>query len=222
MNVLWLLPFLLLACRAEIIDRIAVVVGNGVITESEIVREIRLTAFLEGKPADFSAGSKRRAAERLVEQHLIANEIKVSAYPAPPRDAIEQTLKGIRDGFPTVERYRQELQKAGITEDELKAHLGRQLATLRFLELRFRPGIQISEEEIGKYFSQRLAPELRKAHPGVEFALGDYRTQVEEALIGERVDKASDAWLKEERDHTRVEFRSSVFAPDPPRQEASK
>src|SRR6476660_4088835 len=64
---LWLFLFLAsVLCRAEIIDRIAVVVGNRVITESEILREIRLTALLNDEPLDFSAVSKRKTADRLV------------------------------------------------------------------------------------------------------------------------------------------------------------
>jgi hypothetical protein len=119
-------------------------------------------------------------------------------------------------------KYKQELERVGISEDELKAHLQRQLATLRFVDFRFRPGIQVSEEEIGGYFDQRIAPELRKAHPGAEFSLSDYHSQAEDGLIGERVDKASDVWLKVARDHTRIEFRPQAFAPEPPPQEASK
>ena len=222
MNVLLFLVLASVTCRAEIIDRVAVVVGKGVITESEILREIRLTAFQNAQPLDFSAASKRKTAERLVEQHLIRAEMNATSYPAPAQEAIEQTLKEIEGRFPNAERYRQELERAGVTEDELKAHLQRQISTLRFLDFRFRPGIQIGEEEIDRYFDQRLAPELRRAHPGVEFSLADYRSQIEDTLIGERVDKASDEWLKGARDHTRIEFRAPVFAPDPPRQEASK
>src|SRR5439155_17051525 len=133
MNVLLLILLASFACRAEIIDRVAVVVGKGVITESEIQREIRLTAFQDDAPLDFGAVSKRKAAERLVEQHLIRAEMNVSPYPAPTLDAIQQTLKEIQGRFPSVERYRQELERAGITEDELKAHLQRQISTLRFL-----------------------------------------------------------------------------------------
>src|SRR5205814_6666674 len=46
MNVWIFLIALSIACQAEIIDRIAVVVGSSIITESEIVREIRLTSLL--------------------------------------------------------------------------------------------------------------------------------------------------------------------------------
>jgi len=210
------------ACRAEVIDQIAVVVGNSVITESEILREIRLTAFLNGAPLDFSPAAKRKTAERLVEQRLVSNEITGSLYPLPSQAAAEEMLKQIKDRFPNPAAYGQELLRAGVSEDELRAHLARQLATLSFLDFRFRPGIQIGEDEMRKYFDERVAPGLRKAQPGGTFSLNDYRPQVQEALTGEHIDTASDAWLKEVRNRTRIEFRPQVFAPEPPKQEASK
>ncbi len=215
---------LLLVCagRAEIIDRVAVVVGNRVITESEILREVRLTAFLNGAPLDFSADSKRKTAERLVEQRLIRNEMDSSLYPLPEPEAVDEMAKDLQGRYPSRARYEQELERAGITDEDLKAHLRRQLITLRFLEFRFRPGIQINEDEVNKYFNERLTPELKKAHPGMEFSLDDYREQVEQALIGELVDKASDAWLKAARDRTRIEFRAAAFAPEPPRPETTQ
>jgi len=209
-------------CRAEIIDRVAVVVGNRVITESEILREIRLTAFLNGAPLDFSSASKRKTAERLVEQRLIRIEADSSLYPPPEPDAVETLWKEVQSKFASPARYQEELLRAGITEEELKAHLQRQLTTLRFLEFRFRPGIQVGEDEMSKYFSQRLAPELKKKHPEMEFSLDDYRAEVEQALVDEMVDKASGAWLKGARDRTRIEFRAAAFASEPKRQEASR
>jgi hypothetical protein len=218
---LLLLLLTLLACRAEIIDRIAVVVGNSVITESEVLREIRLTAFLNGTPLDFSPAAKRKTAERLVEQRLVSNEITASLYPRPALVAAQEMLKQIKDRFPTPAAYQEELLRVGVTEEELQAHLARQLATLSFLDFRFRPGIQIGEDEIKTYFNDRLTPELRKAQPTGEFSLNDYRSQVQEGLLGERIDKASDAWLKEVRNRTHIEFRPDVFYPEAPKQ-ASK
>src|ERR1700694_4792215 len=205
------------ACRAEVIDQIAVVVGNSVITESEILREIRLTAFLNGAPLDFSPAAKRKTAERLVEQRLGANEITGSLYPLPGQGGAAEMLKQIKDRFPDPAAYQQELLRVGVTEDELKAHLARQLATLSFLDFRFRPGIQIGEDEMRKYFNERLAPNLKKAQPDGTFSLNDYRSQVKEGLIGERIDTASDAWLKEVRNRTRIDFRPQVFTPEPPK-----
>ena len=222
MNVRLLLIALSIACQAEIIDRIAVTVGSSVITESEILREIRLTSMLNGEPLDFSAAVKRRTADRLIEQRLIQIENEASLYPTPAAESVDEALKQVQTRFPNLSRYQAELQRTGVSEEELKAHLRRQLTVLRFLDLRFRPGVQVSEEEIEEYFKQHLAPKLQKANPAAELSLSDYREQIEQALIGERVDKASDLWLKEARDHTRIEFRANVFAPGPPPQEASK
>ncbi len=222
MNTLVLLFMAAVACRAEVIDRIAVVVGNGVITESEILREIRLTAFLEAEPLDFSPANKKKTAGRMVEQRLIGDEMGQSAYPAAQAEAVDELLKQVQGRFPNAAAYGRELQRAGITEDELKAHLEHSLTTLRYIDFRFRPGVQISEEDAAKYFNERVLPGLKKANPAGQFSVNDYRTQVQEGLIAERVDQASDEWLKEARNRTRIEYRPEAFASEPSKQEASK
>ena len=53
-----LFAFALLA-PAETLDRIAVTVGRYVISEQDLMRDIRVSAFLDGKDADLSAAAKR-------------------------------------------------------------------------------------------------------------------------------------------------------------------
>src|SRR5271154_646275 len=62
------------ASPAEIIDRIAVTVGKEVITESDVIRDLRISAMLDQKPVDLSGPEKRKAADRLVDQALILKE----------------------------------------------------------------------------------------------------------------------------------------------------
>ena len=83
---LFLLAFALTfaAAAQNVIDRVAVVVGTQVITESEVILEARLTAFLNEQPLDLGAGPRRAAAERLVDQQLIRNEMQIGGYPMPP------------------------------------------------------------------------------------------------------------------------------------------
>ena len=59
---------------AETLDRIAVSVGQDVITESKVILDLRVAAFLEGKPLDLSTPARRKSAERLVDQLLILRE----------------------------------------------------------------------------------------------------------------------------------------------------
>src|ERR1035441_10121619 len=74
---------LAIAAPAEIIDRIAVSVGNRVITESDLHREIRGAAFLDGVKPDFSPAGQLATAQRMVEQVLIRRELEISRYPVP-------------------------------------------------------------------------------------------------------------------------------------------
>ncbi len=81
-----LLVGIIVAGNPEVIDRIAVSVGYQAITESEIELAIRITSFINGDKPDLSPQSRRKAAERLADQMLIRNEMKLSRYPMPPRD----------------------------------------------------------------------------------------------------------------------------------------
>src|ERR1700688_4258 len=96
--------------RAEIIDRVAVSVGNRVITASGLDRQIRVAAFQDGVTHDFSPATRRATAERMVEQKLIQLELVNSRYPVPGAaeltPAIEQFKK---EHFPNETAYQQAL-----------------------------------------------------------------------------------------------------------------
>ena len=71
------------AAGAEVIDRIAVSVGSRVITETDLDRELRITALLNNEKPDFSPANKRQTAERMVDQTLVRSEMEESRYPPP-------------------------------------------------------------------------------------------------------------------------------------------
>lgn len=200
--------------RADIIDRIAVSVGNRVITASDLDREIRVIAFLDrakGKP-DFSPAGKRAAAERMVEQKLIRRELETSRYPVPSAAEVEPVIEKFKkDYFPSDIEYRHALADAGITEQDVKDELLWQRTLLLFIGVRFRPGVQLTAQEIQDYFDKVVQPAAQAAHPGQTVDIEDYRDQIEQKLTGQRVDQAVDTWLKEARRRTEIVFHEEVF-----------
>ncbi len=60
---------------AVIVDRSAITAGNKVITDSDIVRRIRLAAFQNGVAPDLSLASRREAAQRLIDVKLVEREM---------------------------------------------------------------------------------------------------------------------------------------------------
>jgi hypothetical protein len=197
---------------AEIIDRIALKVGKRVITQSALLLEIRLTAFLNGESPDLSAPNKRKAADRMVDQALIRNEMDLSQYPMPDASETAPVLEQVkREHFPTENEYRAALVRYGISEAELKELLLRQIYTLRFIDTRFRPAVQTTEPEIREFYEKRFVPEWHNKSKGPVPSFDEAKTQVEQALIADRVDQLVETWLKEARARTHIEFMEKAF-----------
>ena len=213
MRTRWLVLTAVLAsgARAEIIDRLAVSLDNLVITESEVRREIRLTAFLNGEDLDFSPAARRKAADRLVEQKLIRREIEQGRYVQPDPSEAGPILNEVRaQRFRTAQEYLDALAKYGISEPELKAYLLWQATLVRFIDIRFRAGVQVSSDEI----QERIASARPSPKGSVAPAPADadaLRNSVEQTLIAERIDKEMDQWLQEAKKRTRIVYRPEAF-----------
>ena len=204
-----LVPFCL---RADIIDRIAVSVGNRVITTSDLDREIRVTAFLNGVKPDFTPAGKRATADRMVEQRIIRNELETSRYPVPAASEVAPELEQFQKKyFHSDEEYRNALASYGITDDDVRAELLWQRTLLLFIDVRFRPGVQVTNQELQDYFDRTVAPAARAAHPGQPLSIEDYRSDIERKLVGEKVDQDIDRWLQQVRQRTEIVFHPEAF-----------
>jgi hypothetical protein len=178
---------------AEIIDRIAISVGNQVITEQQIDDEIRLTAFLNHEKVDFSQEQRKKAAGRLIEQALVKRDMEFSRYPLPGPTEAEASLKDVKAGFISEEEYERALREYAISEDSLMRRLLWQVTLLRFVDYRFRPGIQISDADIQAYYDQET---VRWKQQGDQVpALEDVRGKIEETLTEQRINESLDQWL---------------------------
>jgi hypothetical protein len=211
-RLVFLSTLLMSSTRAEVIDRIAVALDNQIITESEVAREIRLSALLNGDPLDFSAEARKKAADRLVEQKLIRREIELGRYPEPSKDEVAAMLKQIQtQRFPVSEDYRQALEKYGVSEEDLNAHLLWQLTLLRFIDARFRPGVQVSDEDIRAYFDSEQAKGEQTASAGKQPRFEDLRDQIRETLTNQRVDQLLNDWLAAARKRAHIVFHQEAF-----------
>jgi hypothetical protein len=210
------IPCLLLlaasGATAEIIDRIAVSVGNRVITASELDLAIRVSAFLSGVKPDFDPAARRAMAERMVEQKLMRRDMENSRYPMAPASEADALLADVRKRlFSGDASYRQALVEARITEQDLKDALLWQRTLLIFVDIRFSPGIQVGEQEVQDYFNKVIAPAARAANPGRAINLEDYRADIEKTLAGQLVDRETAQWLAEARRRTEITYHAEAF-----------
>jgi hypothetical protein len=191
--------------RAETLDRIAVSVGQEVITESQVILDLRVAAFLEHKPVDLSGAAKRQSAKRLVDQLLILREAVDSHVTLPSTEA----TAGLVEPYAAESGYQADLARYGISEQDLGAHLLAGLRTLTFTDLRFRPDIQVSPEDIRSYYDQ--LPRQPDAAAGPLPSFEDSREQIEKLLVEQRVLEALDQWLETARSTANIRYREKAF-----------
>src|ERR1700761_929004 len=107
--------------NAVILDRIAIVVGNYIIKDSDIEHNIRVTDFLNGDPLSFSEAARRSAARRLLDQRFIRSEIRNGDYPAASMKDAERQLQTLESQrFHSRVALQAALEKYGLTEPNLQ------------------------------------------------------------------------------------------------------
>ena len=211
-RMLVLVMVLAAAGQAEIIDRIAVTVGKRVIAASDVALEIRLSAFMNQATPDFSPGSKRKIADRLVERALIQEEAELSRYPSPEASEAAPALASLKqEQFSGDAAYRQALSSYVITEEDLNRYLLEQIAVSSFIDIRFGPSVQFLEDDLRAYYSERFVPQWKNRSRQPLPAFDAVRDQVAGALRAERVNRLLDEWLKEAKGRARIVYKPEAF-----------
>jgi len=202
----WLAGALLL--RAETLDRIAVTVDRHVISERDVAQDVRISAFIDGRPLNaggsaFDATLLRKAADRLIDQYLVLQDAALTrANLASAADAAP-LLVPIRERYPSDAQYRAALAQAGITEAELARHLLAGLRMLRYTDIRFRPEAQVTEEAMRAYYA------TLRGQGGRSFE--ESRPQIEKLLTDQQVMKSLDDWLSMTRGEAQIVYRDPAL-----------
>ena len=172
--------------RAAVVDRVAIVIERKVITESELLDDLRLTEFINGQPLDLGPLARREAAEHLVDQELIRRDMESGGFAKPGAAQADALLRKFRqEHYPSPAAYRAALQKYGVTEEQLKQRLLWQLTAIEFTDLRFRP-VQSGEPSQS---ADRAVTDGTAAS----------------------IDQQMDAWLKDARANTKIVLKPEAF-----------
>lgn len=193
--------------NGEVIDRVAVAVDSHVVTESAIRRLIRLNSYFQRVPPDFNPQARRQAAERLINQALIQKEMTLIRYPMPAVPEAVKQMEEIREArHEDQAAFRADLARYGFTEEDLQEEIIWQLTLTRFIDFRFRPGVQITDEEIKKYYDEELKP--KQTEPA---ELDEVRAGIVRVLTARRLNDALSQWLEQMRASTRIQFFPEAF-----------
>jgi hypothetical protein len=196
---------------AVVIDRIAAVVNKRAVKLSDIQRDLRLTEFMNQQPLDMSPSQMKKAADRLIDQAIIRDEVASGGYHRPSESEADTLIKHlVHDRFGGSDaRLREALARYHITEHELGAQYLFQVAVLRFIDQRFRPGVQVTDDDVQTYYYQHLA-ELKRKYPG-DFTLAALQNGIRSLIEGEHVNQLFTTWLDEARKKAHIVYEEGGF-----------
>ena len=191
----------------EVLDRVVAVVGNNAVTSSEVELQLRLEAFLNRRPLDASEAARRQVIERLIEVNMIAEEMRVTNLPPAKDEEVAEELRAVREQDFTDElEFLEALEAHSLDEDELRGFLRRQMNVLRFIDFRFRTGLDVSVEAVGTYYRDVYTPRVRQLEGREPEPQAEVRGRLREVVLQQRVDELLDDWLKLARAATRIEY----------------
>jgi hypothetical protein len=196
---------------ATVVDRMAVVVGKHVIKSSDIFRDLGVTEFLNREQPTFSADARHKAADRLIEQTIIRDEIASGGYKwasSADADALLDKIRQERFGGSSA-RLSAELSRYGLTEQELREQLLWQLTVLRFIDQRFRAGVLITDEDVRNYYDLHLA-DLKRQYPQ-DSSFEALKPKIRASLEGERINQNFVQSIEGARKRVPVRYLQGAF-----------
>lgn len=186
---------------AKVVDRIACVVDDQPIALSE-VRE-RAAMLHARNPAASESALMRDAAEDLIAEKLMDKQLKLLAIDVAPAElqvAIDDVIK--QNGLPSEEALRSAVERQGMTWDEYKETLRRQLAQMKLINIRVRSQVKVSEDEVKRRYAEAIAAdkgeeEVHASHILVMVPAGSAESAVAEAraramLLADRAREGAD------------------------------
>jgi hypothetical protein len=196
--------------QGEILDRIAVTVAKQVITERDVIRDLRVSAFLDQKPVDLSGPEKRKAADRLVDQLLILQEIGFSRLKIDAEEDVTRMRTQLKLQYNGDSGYQAALVHYGVTETDVADHLMNGARALRFTDLRFRPEVEITDDDLRDAYKKFVEEGRKKGETSIP-TFDAAHDDLEKLLTGERIIQGMDRWLGAQRTQTQILYRDQVF-----------
>jgi peptidyl-prolyl cis-trans isomerase SurA len=195
-----------------VLDRVVAVVNSHAILSSDL-REETLLSILEPKESDAGGENPQEALQRLISRTLIRQQIREedarSTEPTPAD--VQQRIAEIRKELPICVRencstdagWSEFLNRHGLTQRRVESYVRGRMEILRFIEMRFKQGIQISQQDVEAYYHNTLVPQYQAGQSVPQLSV--VAPRIEEILLQQQVNSMFSGWLDSLRNQGEVE-----------------
>ena len=206
-----ILVLLAICVPGETLDRVAARVGTDAITDSALRRHLRMEAFFAGKTPALDPQSRRKAAERLIDQLLIRRELELNRF-APPAAAdveaqIGQLMKSRQEDAAALGAS---LGSYGFSLDDLRSEIQYQIMLLRFVDFRFSAGVLVTDAEIQEEYEKEVVPQAQQLNAPATSA-EESRPEIVRLLTYRKTNAALEQWLAMARQQVKIQVFEEAF-----------
>src|SRR3954469_4420497 len=196
-----ILPAVLFAAT---VDRISAVIDRQVITLSEVNQMVAIRFFpraISRTDDDY----RHDVLEALIAQALRFRDVERFGAADIPKDSIEARLREIAGRFASPAEFAAAVQRAELTEDEVRALVKRQLQVEAYIQERFAPLIFVANEEIASYYNGPWSAQRRLRGLPIP-PLNDVREEIRALLRGDRLQSEVERWTTQLRARANVDI----------------
>lgn len=188
------------------VDGVAARIEDDVITESEIRELGAFEQLVDGK-----AKSRAEVIRLLADQWLIRTEAATARNAQPSAADVDRAVAEFAKQFPSQEVFQQRSAEAGLTPAAIRRLISQQLYLSRFIDYRFRPAAQVTDQQVEDYYNTEFVPQLKARNAAVP-ALDDVDDTIREILILRAIQGRADKWLADTRDRVKLDIVSKQDA----------
>jgi hypothetical protein len=195
-----------------VLDRVVAVVNGRAILASDLTSEIHLS-ILEPSGEERRTETPQDALDRIIARTLIRQQIREEDEQSlvPTDNEVAIRIEQIRNQLPacvhagcaTDSGWKAFLAMHDLTQDQVEGYVRNRMETLQFIEVRFRQGLHISQEEIENYYHNTLLPQYPAGQPVP--SLDKVSARIEEILLQQQVTGLFSGWLDNLRSQGDIE-----------------
>ncbi|MFZ0519378.1 MAG: hypothetical protein WAN14_17750 [Candidatus Acidiferrales bacterium] len=187
---------------AQQIDAVAARIEDDIITESEVHELAAFQKLVDGK-----SKPRQELLRELIDQWMIRNEATATKYGQPSAEDVDRAYAEFVKQFPSPDEFKKRCATAGLTEAAVRRIVAKQLYLSRFIDYRFRPSAQVSDQQVEAYYKDEFAPQLKARNQPVP-PLDDVDDTIREVLIQRAINERATKWLDDSRDGLRIDIVS--------------
>jgi len=196
-TILFVVTFFILpaASQGEIIDRIAAIVNDEVITTSEIDQHIIIRLIPRAAGENDDQYGERILSEMIAYRLRYSDVERFGAVEVSPED-LEVRIAEIRDRFSDPQAFDSALAEAEMSPDALEEILLKRIQVEQYIDERFSPLIFISLEEIEEHYLKVWLP-ARVSDGLPDPGLASVREEIRAILRAERLAGEVGRWTEQ-------------------------